>query len=119
MSQNRSPEWTQSFSNCILFECVVHGSPNPKICWTWRGKPLESFTGRLGRGKTTHYNEETGRVTLVIENLGPGDEGQYECRADNPYGDSTCTILLRQEKSFLKIIIFLLFRVDQEISCSS
>ena len=96
MSQNRSPEWTQSFSNCILqqgcvavFECVVHGSPNPKICWTWRGKPLESFTGRLGRGKTTHNNEESGRVTLVIENLGPGDEGQYECRADHPYGDST------------------------------
>jgi titin len=101
MSLNSSPEWMQPFSNCILqqgsvavFEGVVHGSPNPIISWTWKGKPLKSFTGRLGRGKTTYYDEETGKVTLVIENLGPGDEGQYECRADNPYGDSTCTILV-------------------------
>ena len=43
----------------------------------------------------TKYEEESGRVSLVIENLGPGDEGQYQCRADNPYGDSTCTIVVR------------------------
>ena len=44
------------------------------------------------KGKKTWYDEKTGRVCLVIEDLGPGDEGDYQCRADNPYGDSTCTI---------------------------
>ena len=48
----------------------------------------------MGRGKNTKYDEKTGKVTLVIDDLGPGDEGQYECRADNPYGDSTCTIMV-------------------------
>ena len=38
------------------------------------------------------YDETSGRVSLVIPDLGPGDEGDYQCRADNPYGDSTCTI---------------------------
>ena len=41
------------------------------------------------------YDETSGRVSLVIPDLGPGDEGDYQCRADNPYGDSTCTITVR------------------------
>ena len=41
------------------------------------------------------YDETSGRVSLVIPDLGPGDEGVYQCRADNPYGDSTCTITVR------------------------
>ena len=51
----------------------------------------------MGRGKNTKYDEKTGKVTLVIDDLGPGDEGQYECRADNPYGDSTCTIMVSKQ----------------------
>ena len=42
----------------------------------------------------TKHDQKSGKVTLVVENVGPGDEGQYESRADNPYGDSTCTILV-------------------------
>ena len=48
--------------------------------------------GREGKGKKTWYDEKSGRVVLLIRDLGPGDEGDYQCRADNPYGDSTCTI---------------------------
>ena len=51
----------------------------------------------MGRGKNTKYDEKTGKVTLVIDDLGPGDEGQYECRVDNPYGDSTCTIMVSRQ----------------------
>ena len=73
----------------------MYGCPAPTISWVWRGKPLEDWTGKDRLGKVTKYDEKSGKVTLVIENLGPGDEGQYMCRADNPYGDSTCTIAVR------------------------
>ena len=43
------------------------------------------------------YDERTGRVSLSITDLGPGDEGEYSCRADNPYGDSTCTVTVSPE----------------------
>ena len=105
------PKWSQPFCSSrvqqgceAVFEGVVSGCPHPTVKWTWRGKPLEEFTGKAGRGKMTKHDQKSGKVTLVIENLGPGDEGQYECRADNPYGDSTCTIVVRLVKSFLKII---------------
>ena len=66
----------------------------------------------MGRGKNTKYDEKTGKVTLVIDDLGPGDEGQYECRADNPYGDSTCTIMVSQE-DFYRAFIFRFYVPDQ------
>ena len=95
----RPPKWTQPFCSSrvqqgceAVFEGVVYGVPHPTISWSWRGKPLDDWAGKARLGKVTKYDEKSGKVTLVIENLGPGDEGQYECRADNPYGDSTCTI---------------------------
>ena len=47
------------------------------------------------------YDETSGRVSLVIPDLGPGDEGDYQCRADNPYGDSTCTITVSSGLCYL------------------
>ena len=70
----------------------MYGVPHPTISWSWKGKPLDD---KAMLGKVTKYDEKSGKVTLVIENLGSGDEGQYECRADNHYGDSTCTIAVR------------------------
>eukprot|EP00091_Calanus_sinicus_P008954 TRINITY_DN21268_c0_g1_i1.p1 TRINITY_DN21268_c0_g1~~TRINITY_DN21268_c0_g1_i1.p1 ORF type:complete len:145 (-),score=39.16 TRINITY_DN21268_c0_g1_i1:104-538(-) len=108
----RPPKWTQPFCSSrvqqgceAVFEGVVSGCPHPTVKWTWRGKPLEEFTGKAGRGKMTKHDQKTGKVTLVIENLGPGDEGQYECRADNPYGDSTCTILINPEVTKKSVIL--------------
>ena len=34
------------------------------------------------------------QVTLAIDDLGPGDEGEYACKAENPWGDTTCTLLV-------------------------
>merc|ERR1719193_1949393 len=67
-----------------------------------KGKPLDD---KAMFGKVTKYDEKSGKVTLVIENLGPGDEGQYECRADNPYGDSTCTIAITPEVTQRSIVL--------------
>ena len=72
-----------------MFVGQISGVPAPSVQWTWRGHPLEGGDGARAK---THYDERTGRVCLVIPDLGPGDEGDYMCRADNPYGDSTCTI---------------------------
>lgn len=32
------------------------------------------------------YDEKTGAVTLQINQIGPGDEGEYTCSAKNQYG---------------------------------
>ena len=32
------------------------------------------------------YNENSGIVTLQINQIGPGDEGEYTCSAKNQYG---------------------------------
>ena len=92
----RPPKWVQPFQGLrvqqgseAMFVGMISGIPAPTVQWTWKGLPLEEHSKG---GKKTHYDEKTGRVCLVIEDLGPGDEGEYQCRADNPYGDSTCTI---------------------------
>ena len=91
----RPPKWVSPFQclrvqqgNEAMFVGQISGLPAPSIQWTWRGLPLEAGD----KGRKTWYDEDTGRVCLVIPDLGPGDEGDYMCRADNPYGDSTCTI---------------------------
>jgi len=97
----RPPKWVSPFQ-CLrvqqgseaMFVGQISGIPAPSVQWTWRGHPLEA--GDRARAKT-HYDEQTGRVCLVIPDLGPGDEGDYMCRADNPYGDSTCTITINPE----------------------
>ena len=33
-------------------------------------------------------------MTLAIDDLGPGDEGEYACKAENPWGDTTCTLVV-------------------------
>lgn len=33
------------------------------------------------------YDENTGNVTLQINQIGPGDEGEYTCNARNQYGN--------------------------------
>ena len=38
------------------------------------------------------YDPESGRVRLVIADMGPGDEGTYACTAENEWGDSTCSL---------------------------
>ena len=103
----RPPKWVQPFQGLrvqqgseAMFVGMVSGIPAPTVQWTWKGLPLEEGRG----GKKVHYDEKTGRVCLVIEDLGPGDEGDYQCRADNPYGDSTCTITVSILTIFFPIL---------------
>lgn len=38
------------------------------------------------------YDENSGKVSLLIKTIGPGDEGEYTCTALNPYGEAICTV---------------------------
>lgn len=38
------------------------------------------------------YDEKTGAVTLQINQIGPGDEGEYTCSAKNQYGEAVSRI---------------------------
>jgi len=64
-----------------IFEGCVRGNPRPSVSWTHKGAPLlESRKIRMS------YNENSGTVTLQINQIGPGDEGEYTCSAKNQYG---------------------------------
>ena len=43
------------------------------------------------------YEENTGKVSLMIKSIGPGDEGEYTCTALNPYGEAICTVYISPE----------------------
>ncbi|CAH2104070.1 unnamed protein product [Euphydryas editha] len=43
------------------------------------------------------YNEQTGDVSLLIKQIGPGDEGEYTCTARNHYGEAICSVYIQPE----------------------
>lgn len=94
------PVFEQIFKNArfaqggnAIFEGRVRGNPKPIVSWTHKGAPLlESWKIHMS------YDEKTGAVTLQINQIGPGDEGEYTCSAKNQYG-----------KSFLKTFFKTLF----------
>lgn len=43
------------------------------------------------------YEDATGDVSLVIVQIGPGDEGEYTCTATNQYGEAICSIRIQPE----------------------
>jgi len=100
------PKWTHPFKpirfqqgSQVMFEGVVTGNPTPDVKWTWKNQRLESYSGKAGKGKMTSFDPANGRVTLMLSDVGPGDEGIYTCTASNPYGESTCSINLNPEKT--------------------
>lgn len=43
------------------------------------------------------YNENTGDVSLLINQIGPGDEGEYTCTARNQFGEAICSVYIQPE----------------------
>ena len=43
------------------------------------------------------YQATTGNVSLQIKNIGPGDEGEYTCTAQNQYGEAVCAVYIQTE----------------------
>ncbi|KMY97015.1 uncharacterized protein Dsimw501_GD13415, isoform H [Drosophila simulans] len=93
------PVFEQIFKNArfaqggnALFEGRLRGNPKPFVTWTRKGAPLlESQKFRMS------YNEATGDVSLLINQIGPGDEGEYTCTARNQYGEAICSVYIQPE----------------------
>ena len=58
-----------------LFRAVVTGKPVPEVSWTKKGKSLP-----CSEKYEYHYDPQSGQVSLIIRDLGPGDEGYYYLR---------------------------------------
>lgn len=43
------------------------------------------------------YDPTTGKVSLLITRIGPGDEGEYTCTAVNKFGEAICTVYIQPE----------------------
>lgn len=75
-----------------LFEGRLRGNPKPVVNWTRKGAPLlESQKYHMS------YNETTGDISLLINQIGPGDEGEYTCTARNQYGEAICSVFIQPE----------------------
>ncbi|XP_034137006.1 titin-like isoform X2 [Drosophila guanche] len=93
------PVFEQIFKNArfaqggnAMFEGRLRGNPKPFVTWTRKGAPLlESQKFRMS------YNEATGDVSLLINQIGPGDEGEYTCTARNQYGEAICSVYIQPE----------------------
>ena len=63
-----------------------------QVVWTRQGLQMQ--------GSDKHqmmYDEASGKVSLLIKAIGPGDEGEYTCTALNPYGEAICTVYISPE----------------------
>ncbi|XP_077174421.1 immunoglobulin superfamily DCC subclass member 4 isoform X2 [Paroedura picta] len=66
------------------FVCRAEGDPPPRIHWMKNGEPLLS-TGRV---------KAQSSGTLVINQIGAGDTGYYQCVAENQLGSACATAQL-------------------------
>lgn len=74
------------------FDGKVTGKPQPQVTWTRKGQQMiESNKYRMS------YNPNTGDITLQINQIGPGDEGEYTCTARNQYGEAICSVYISPE----------------------
>ncbi|CAG0878668.1 unnamed protein product [Darwinula stevensoni] len=96
------PVFEQIFKNArfaqggnALFEGKVKGNPRPNVSWTRKGAPLMPSNKYQMK-----YDEQTGKVSLLISIIGPGDEGEYTCKATNQYGEAVCTVYIQPEAQY-------------------
>ena len=69
----------------VSLECVAEGKPTPDVQWETQLKSHSSLQlGERGRGVSK----------LVIETVGPEDEGSYTCQAQNIVGKTQETVQL-------------------------
>ena len=88
-------ETTVNESQTAILKCTAVGNPPPKVTWSKMNSSLP-----VGR----HVVESSG--ALILQDVRPGDEGQYTCKAENLLGNINATAKLTVQCKFL------LFRQD-------
>ncbi|XP_062257600.1 myopalladin isoform X2 [Platichthys flesus] len=72
----------------VVLECLVKGTPSPRVDWYREGKPMEDSPAfRILQKKEV--------CTLVIAEVLPEDSGVFTCKASNKYGTVSTSAALR------------------------
>ena len=85
-------ETTVNESQTATLKCTAVGNPPPKVTWSKVNSSLP-----VGR----HVAESSG--ALILQDVRPGDEGQYTCEAQNLLGNINATAKLTVQ---CKILLF-------------
>ncbi|XP_014664077.1 PREDICTED: palladin-like [Priapulus caudatus] len=87
------PEFVQLFrdthapeNSTVTFECVVRGSPKPRVQWTHNGFPITNPNWRIDMEGDKH--------SLTIPSVQAGDAGRISISAENTSGKATCAAQL-------------------------
>ena len=83
-------ETTVNESQTAILKCTAVGNPPPKVTWSKVNSSLP-----VGR----HVVESSG--ALILQDVQPGDEGQYTCKAKNLLGNINATAKLTVQCKFL------------------
>ena len=83
-------ETTVNESQTAILKCTAVGNPPPKVTWSKVNSSLP-----VGR----HVAESSG--ALILQDVRPGDEGQYTCKAENLLGNINATAKLTVQCKFL------------------
>lgn len=77
----------------LLLECILEGSPAPKISWLHDGAEVKGDARHI---ISPPEELEPGKWKVTMEILEPdtSDSGNYKCNAKNDLGESNATILL-------------------------
>ncbi len=78
-----------------FYKLEYHCQIGPR--WTRKGQPLISC-----EKYEVSSDRKSGKVTLKIRDLGPGDEGSYCCILTNPYGETTATLAVNPDVNRLR-----------------
>ena len=78
--------------NDAQFMAKICGNPRPTVSWTRKGQHLPS-----SEKYHLEHDQQTGLVKFTIQNLGPGDEGNYCCTVKNDYGSVSATLTVKAE----------------------
>ncbi|XP_069491901.1 brother of CDO isoform X2 [Ambystoma mexicanum] len=68
----------------VKITCEVRGNPMPSVLWLRNAVPL-----------TTGQHHRLTRKALRVINVGPEDDGMYQCMAENEVGSAQAMMLLR------------------------
>lgn len=89
------------YGETVRFACQARGKPAPSVTWLHNAQPLSA----------SPRHRLTSRM-LRVSNVGPQDEGLYQCMAENGVGSSQASarlIIVSAGTSECNFTIFLLF----------
>ena len=69
----------------VKLSCQVSGIPSPEVTWCMADKRIKDG------GRIAMSFDEDGVATLIVEDVGIDDEGEYSCEIINKHGNAKCT----------------------------